>query len=124
VWIEPYPDIGIEREDRLASPEARHEQRQSVELAFVAALQHIPARQRAALILRDVLGFAAREVAQTLEMTPAAVDTALGVDVCRVPRRRRSRRRSRAAARLRVLATWSALSPVVTQLAGVRSVVR
>jgi RNA polymerase sigma-70 factor (ECF subfamily) len=124
VWIEPYPDIGIEREDRLASPEARHEQRESVELAFVAALQHIPARQRAALILRDVLGFAAREVAQTLEMTPAAVDTALGVDVCRVPRRRRSRRRSRAAARLRVLATWSALSPVVTQLAGVRSVVR
>jgi len=77
VWLEPYPDIGIELEDRLTSPEARYEQRESIELAFVAALQHIPARQRAVLILRDVLGFSAREVAATLEMTPAAVDTAL-----------------------------------------------
>ncbi len=77
VWLEPYPDTGIELEDRLASPEARYEQRESVELAFVAALQHIPARQRAVLILRDVLGFSAKEVAETLEMTPAAVDTAL-----------------------------------------------
>jgi RNA polymerase sigma-70 factor, ECF subfamily len=77
VWIEPYPDMGIELEDRLASPDARYEQRESVELAFVAALQHISARQRAVLILRDVLAFSAREVAETLEMTPAAVDTAL-----------------------------------------------
>ncbi len=77
MWLEPYPDSGIELEDRLASPDARYEQRESVELAFVAALQHIPARQRAVLILRDVLGFSAREVAATLEMTPAAVDTAL-----------------------------------------------
>ena len=77
VWIEPYPDAGIELNDRLASPDARYEQRESVELAFVAALQHIPAKQRAVLILRDVLGFSAREVAESLEMTPAAVDAAL-----------------------------------------------
>jgi RNA polymerase sigma-70 factor (ECF subfamily) len=77
VWLEPYPDVGIELEDRLASPDARYEQRESVELAFVAALQHISARQRAVLILRDVIGFSAREAAETLEMTPAAVDTAL-----------------------------------------------
>jgi RNA polymerase sigma-70 factor (ECF subfamily) len=77
VWLEPYPDIGSELEDRLVSPDARYEQRESIELAFVAALQHIPAKQRAVLILRDVLGFSAREVADTLEMTPAAVDTAL-----------------------------------------------
>jgi RNA polymerase sigma-70 factor (ECF subfamily) len=77
VWLEPYPDTGIELEDRLASPEARYEKRESVELAFVAALQHIPARQRAVLILRDVLAFSAKEVAEALEMTPAAVDTAL-----------------------------------------------
>ncbi len=77
VWLEPYPEAGIELEDRLASPDARYEQRESVELAFVAALQHLPARQRAVLILRDVLGFSAREVAEALEMTPPAVDTAL-----------------------------------------------
>jgi RNA polymerase sigma-70 factor (ECF subfamily) len=77
VWIEPYPDMGIALEDRLASPDARYEQRESVELAFVAALQHIPARQRAVLVLRDVLGFSAKEVAETLEMTPAAVDASL-----------------------------------------------
>jgi RNA polymerase sigma-70 factor (ECF subfamily) len=77
VWIEPYPERGVELEDRFASPEARYEQRESVELAFVAALQRIPARQRAVLILRDVLGFSAREVAETLQMTPGAVDAAL-----------------------------------------------
>jgi len=77
IWLEPYPDMDLELEDQLPSPDARYEQRESVELAFVAALQHIPGRQRAVLILRDVLGFSAKEVAATLEMTPAAVDTAL-----------------------------------------------
>jgi RNA polymerase sigma-70 factor, ECF subfamily len=77
VWIEPYPELGGELEGSLASPEARYEQRESVELAFVAALQLIPARQRAVLVLRDVLGFSAREAAETLQMTPGAVDAAL-----------------------------------------------
>jgi RNA polymerase sigma-70 factor (ECF subfamily) len=77
VWIEPYPDERLGLEDGFAGPEARYERRESVELAFIAALQHVGARQRAVLILRDVLGFSAREVAEVLETTPAAVDSAL-----------------------------------------------
>jgi RNA polymerase sigma-70 factor (ECF subfamily) len=75
IWIGPYSDELLE--DGLASPEARYEQRESVEIAFVAALQHLPANQRAALILRDVLGFSAQETAETLETTLAAVNSAL-----------------------------------------------
>jgi RNA polymerase sigma-70 factor (ECF subfamily) len=77
VWVEPYPDEGLGLEDGYAAPEARYEQRESVELAFTAALQHLPATQRAALILREVLGFSARETAQTLETTTASVNSAL-----------------------------------------------
>jgi len=77
VWVEPYPDERLALDNALAGPEAHYEQRESIELAFIAALQHLPARQRAVLILRDVLGFSAREVAQALDTTPGSVDSAL-----------------------------------------------
>jgi RNA polymerase sigma-70 factor (ECF subfamily) len=70
VWVEPLPD------EQLAV-DAAYEQREAVELAFIAALQHLPARQRAVLILRDVLGFSAREVAESLDTTPVSIDSAL-----------------------------------------------
>jgi RNA polymerase sigma-70 factor, ECF subfamily len=77
VVVEPCPDELIGLADGRATPEARYEQREAVELAFMAALQHLAPRQRAVLILRDVLGFSAREAADVLGATVAAVNSAL-----------------------------------------------
>jgi RNA polymerase sigma-70 factor, ECF subfamily len=77
VWMDPYPDEQLGLDHGPAGPEARYEQRESIELAFVAALQLLPPRQRAVLILRDVLGFSGAEVAEALETTPASVYSAL-----------------------------------------------
>jgi RNA polymerase sigma-70 factor, ECF subfamily len=77
VWLDPYPDETLGLEGGPLGPDARYEQLEGIELAFTAALQHLPARQRAVLILRDVLGFSARETAEVLEATSVSVDSAL-----------------------------------------------
>jgi RNA polymerase sigma-70 factor (ECF subfamily) len=76
VWLEPLPD-GLVDERPDVNPEARYEAHESVSLAFLATLQNLPGRQRAVLILRDVLGWNASQVAQALEMTVVAVNSAL-----------------------------------------------
>jgi len=77
-WLQPYPDVLLEGViDASPGPDARYETRETVELAFIAALQHLPPRQRAALVLRDVLGFHAAEVADMLDSTVDSVKGAL-----------------------------------------------
>ena len=71
--VEPVPDSELGLTEGVAGPEARYEQREAIELAFIAALQHLPARQRAVLILRDVLGFSGAEVAGVLDTTATSV---------------------------------------------------
>ncbi|HSR85410.1 MAG TPA: sigma-70 family RNA polymerase sigma factor [Streptosporangiaceae bacterium] len=78
VWLEPYPDAVLEGAiDVPLGPEARYEQTESISLAFVTALQLLPPRQLAVLILRDVLGFHANEVASMLDSTVESVNSAL-----------------------------------------------
>jgi RNA polymerase sigma-70 factor (TIGR02960 family) len=77
-WLAPYPDSLLEGiADAAPGPDARYESRESVELAFIAALQHLPPRQRAALVFRDVLGFRAAEVADMLDSSVDSVKSAL-----------------------------------------------
>jgi RNA polymerase sigma-70 factor (TIGR02960 family) len=77
VFVEPYPDAELRDRSEYADPEARYELLESVELAFVAALQQLPATQRAVLVLRDVLAMPAAEVAETLDTSVASVNSAL-----------------------------------------------
>ncbi len=78
IWLEPYPDTLLEGlVDSAENPEARYETKESIALAFVAALQHLPPQQRAVLVLRDALGFRAAEAAEMLETSEAAVKGAL-----------------------------------------------
>jgi RNA polymerase sigma-70 factor (ECF subfamily) len=81
VWLEPYPgdllEGGAGPTGELPGPEARYEQTEAISLAFVTALQALPPRQLAVLILRDVLGFRASEVAEMLDTTVGSVTSAL-----------------------------------------------
>jgi RNA polymerase sigma-70 factor, ECF subfamily len=78
LWVEPYPDAELESlPDPAAGPDVRYELRESVRLAFITAIQQLPPRQRAALLLADVLGWSAIEVAAVLDASVASVNSAL-----------------------------------------------
>ncbi len=78
VWLEPYPDVLLEDiSDEAPGPDARFETKEAIALAFIVGLQHIPPQQRAVLVLRDVLGFRAGEVAEMLDTTTPSVNSLL-----------------------------------------------
>src|ERR1700678_4688087 len=77
-WLEPYPDVLLDNlVDQAPGPETRYETTEAISLAFITALQLIPPRQRAVLVLRDVLGYRASEVAKMLDATQESVQSAL-----------------------------------------------
>ena len=78
LWLQPYPDVLLEGiPDEAPGPEARYETKEAIALAYVAGLQHLPPQQRAVLVLRDVLGYRAAEVAETLETSEASINSLL-----------------------------------------------
>jgi RNA polymerase sigma-70 factor (TIGR02960 family) len=78
VWLEPYPDVLLEGlVDEAPGPAARYEAKEAISLGFVTALQELPPRQRAVLVLSDVLGFRTKEIAAMLDTTAESVTSAL-----------------------------------------------
>jgi RNA polymerase sigma-70 factor (TIGR02960 family) len=99
LWLEPYADVLLEGiPDEAPGPEARYETKEAIALAFIAGLQHLPPQQRAVLVLRDVLGYRAGEVAEMLETSDASVNSLL--------------RRARAAFESRLPATGRERAPL------------
>jgi len=78
IWLQPYPDVLSEDiPDHAPGPDARYETKEAIALAFIVGLQHLPPQQRAVLVLRDVLGFRAAEVAEMLQTSEASVNSLL-----------------------------------------------
>jgi RNA polymerase sigma-70 factor (ECF subfamily) len=99
VWLEPYPDVLLEGiADEAPGPDARYETKEAIALAFVVGLQHLPPQQRAVLVLRDVLGYRAAEVAEMVETSETSVNSLL--------------RRARAAFETRLPATGRERAPL------------
>jgi RNA polymerase sigma-70 factor (TIGR02960 family) len=78
IWLEPFPDILLDGiPDQAPGPQARYETKEAIELGFIVGLQHLPPQQRAVLVLRDVLGYHAEEVAEMLDTTAPSVNNLL-----------------------------------------------
>jgi RNA polymerase sigma-70 factor (ECF subfamily) len=105
LWLDPFPDAWLDVPDNTPGPEARYEAKESIELAFIAALQRLAPRQRAVLILRDVLGWSARDVAELLDLSVQACNSVLQRARARVDKSltQSSARPARAAERALVL---------------------